>query len=120
MARNLLLYPERQRCYRCRRYWGFDPPLRGLYCSPECAGRPPVPMTEFNGVLIPPRTCRRRLRINGPNSVPRVVLKRVYASREDALASADGLKHAYECPNCWWWHVAKAPPSDLLAQAASL
>lgn len=119
MPRKPLLYPQRQRCFVCRRYWGFSPPLRGLYCSPECAGRPPIPMSEINGVLIPPRTCRRRLKINGPNSKPQVIWKQVYSTREEALASPDGPRHAYECPNCWYWHVAKNVAPHVLAPGTS-
>lgn len=106
MPKKPLLYPQRQRCRTCRRYWSFSTPLRGLYCSPECAGRPPIPMSEINGVQVPPRTCRQRLKINGPNTVPRVVWKSVFANEADALRynGRAGL-HAYECPNCWYWHL---------------
>lgn len=120
MPRKPVLYPVRQRCRACRRYWSFATPLRGLYCSPECAGRPPIPMSEFNGVLIPPRTCRQRLRVNGPNTVPTVVWKAVFATEDEALAfgKRNGTRAAYECPNCWWWHVASAP--QLAAGASSV
>lgn len=108
MARAALLYPQRQRCRACRRCWSFDPPLRGLYCSPECAGRPEVPLEDVNGVLVPPRTCRSKVVMNGPNSRPRFSWKRVFATEAEALAFGrrNGTPTAYECPNCWWWHVA--------------
>ncbi len=110
MSRKLLLYPERQRCRACRRYWSLSVPLRGMYCSPECAGRPSIPTSEFNGVQIPPRTCRQRLKINGPNTVPQVVWKAVFASEADAMKVAKKSDSAYECPNCWYWHLTSISP----------
>lgn len=119
MSKKPLLYPQRQRCRVCRRYWSFSPPIRGLYCSPECAGRPPLEMHEFNGVMVPPRTCRTRFYIKGgANFVPEVKWKAVFANEEDALAfgGQNGMRSAYECPNCWWWHVATRRFPYVLAQ----
>lgn len=104
-----LIYPQRQRCRACRRYWGFYVPLRGLYCTPECAGRPDIPMSVVNGVELPPRTCRTRAVMNGPTSPPRRwQWKRVYATEAEALefGRRNGTPNAYECPNCWWWHTS--------------
>lgn len=111
-----ILYPQRQRCRTCRRYWGFGPVLRLLYCSPECAGRPPIPMSEVNGVLVPPRTCRTILRGARPGGTPRFRWKAVFATEEEANAFGrrNGAHHAYECPNCWWWHnTSRGPREDL-------
>lgn len=123
MPKKPLLYPERQRCRTCRRYWSFSIPIRGVYCSPECAGRPPIPMSDINGVQVPPRTCRQRLKINGPNTVPKVVWKSVFASEADAMSFMKN-GYAYECPNCWYWHRTKmsrerwAELQDLRAEQA--
>lgn len=55
--------------------------------------------------------------MNTPNSVPKVVLKRVFATEAEAYeysAKNGGSRKAYECPNCWWWHLTKLDaPRDL-------
>lgn len=63
-------------------------------------------MSDVNGVQVPPRTCRQRLKINGPNTVPKVVWKAVFASEADAMSFMKN-GYAYECPNCWYWHRTK-------------
>lgn len=99
-----LLYPKRQRCRRCHKYFSFAPPLKGLYCSRECAGMPPVPVTEFRGVQIPPRSCRLRLNRSG---TPVVKWKAVFSTEAEAVEAVrrNKAKGAYECPSCGYWHL---------------
>ncbi len=43
-------------------------------------------------------------------------MKAVFATEAEALAfgARNECKYAYECPNCWWWHVTKkSQPYDL-------
>lgn len=49
----LLLYPERKRCWECKRYFAFAVIMR-LYCSRACAGLDERPLDVSQW----PRTCR--------------------------------------------------------------
>lgn len=88
------LYPKRQRCLKCRRYFG---PLvvLGLYCSFSCAG------TKINpGGTDNPRACEN----NGQGK-----RKRRWDSMEEAAAfaarDATGELNAYQCYRCGGYHV---------------
>jgi hypothetical protein len=72
---------RRQRCRACRRCFGFVV-IQGCFCSPECAGiigyyRALRLVTENDGRYCP--RCRSHLGHS----------KRIYTSREQALAEAD-------------------------------
>jgi hypothetical protein len=104
-----LVWPERQRCRHCRRYFGFTV-IQGLYCSRECAGLPtrsdPVP---FRGNLADlPRECRNT---NWRGARPKVR----YVSEQDALEVADEMDSTrrklrpdakvYQCSHCGYYHI---------------
>jgi hypothetical protein len=95
MPTPLKYYPQRQRCHRCRIYFG---PLvvLGLYCSYECAGKPDprgVPAEQWPREHYIP-TPRGRL-------PKRAYLNRTMA-RDAAVASG---KAWYTCTFCWTWHI---------------
>ena len=96
-----LLYPERKRCRACRRYFCFEV-IKGLYCSRECAGLPPLPVLPLEQL---PRTCRTG-RLGG-----KIRAKTCYFTEAEALETMAAQRHAdpgleaYECPNCLYWHL---------------
>lgn len=102
MSGRVVLFPERRRCRRCRKYFGFQVILR-LYCSYECAGLDPEP---FSADSLP-RCCRtwdHRLRRWKP--------KRMFWSEYEACKFCKG-KHLryvwYRCDGpegCGLWHIA--------------
>jgi len=97
---GLTLYPARQRCRKCRRYFG---PLvvDGQWCSYHCAGKD-VPSDDPNEW---PRQHYRQ------GFGPRVA-KVAYLCEADALASPGGRAAVYRCTYCWMWHRASVWPSS--------
>jgi hypothetical protein len=103
-----LVWPERKRCYRCRRYFGFEI-IRGLYCSRECAGLAPivrvesVPLPKGTVIRTLPRSCRTVM-WKGPKAKQRF---RTMAEAEQAAEQQenDPEIQAYECPNCKFYHL---------------
>lgn len=103
MTTRLLLYPERQRCRNCRRYFAFEVVLR-QYCSDECAGRPP----RSSNVEDLPRSCRAwhsRERAWHAKQV-------FYTEREAQHAASRKGAHWYHCSaatGCGEYHLSKSP-----------
>ena len=92
-----LVYPERQRCRACRRYFGFEVIL-GRFCCLECAGL--VRLEEI------PRECRNSPGRGGG-------LKRAFLDQQEADAyNTDPEQHSYQCGYCRNWHLGHEP-SDL-------
>lgn len=96
-----LLYPERQRCRICRRYFDFVVILR-QYCSRSCAGLPEQPETDET-----PRKCRVRI---GGVWYPKAVF---FAPDEaDRAVKRNGKSHYYLCEppdGCGMYHLASNP-----------
>lgn len=90
-----LVWPERKRCRACRKFFRFIV-LRRLYCSYECAELPePDPDVR-------PRQCFS----NRPEGLRP---KRPFFSMEEAqanlVAQKDPELSAYECQNCFMYHL---------------
>lgn len=107
-----LLYPERQRCRTCRRYFAFTVILRA-YCSEECAGLPERPLN----VEELPRQCR--VRRGGIWEKKAVWLS---PSEAEEAARKQG-KYWYSCDppiGCGRYHLASKPKThtQLVAEAA--
>lgn len=100
-----LRFPVRQRCAACRRYFGFAV-VMGLFDTDECA-RKFFP-DHRDGDLDPehvPRTCR----VKDPET-GRWKFKHAYLTGKRARAKARQYGcHAYDCPNCSFWHLASKP-----------
>lgn len=101
MGRKPLLYPERQRCRTCRRYFAFTVILRA-YCSEECAGLPlrPIDVEDL------PRQCRVK-----HDGIWRA--KAVWNSPRLAAKAAKKQKiHWYACEppvGCGRYHLSTKP-----------
>lgn len=91
-----LIYPDRQRCRTCRRYFGFEV-LFGLYCTRDCAGLGPVP----SNVEDWPRQCRSFDRRAGAWQ-PKVPFR----TEEEAREAATRQDTWYRCDSCGSWHIA--------------
>jgi hypothetical protein len=117
VARAELLYPERKRCRKCRRFFSFTPPIDLLYCSWECAERdaPVGPDPE-----VVPRECRKRdAGLDG--NWKSWAWKARFETRQEALnclGNGSGMD-VYPCNYCGFWHighsrnrVSKAKPLD--------
>lgn len=122
-----LVYPERQRCRACRRYFGFEV-IQGLYCRRECAGLPSLPdpsrQPEAFGpvpdapVLDLPRCCRT---VHRRNRAARPKVR--YLRPEDASAvrscmTSETLPEIYQCPHCSYWHLGTWHPSAVIAETS--
>lgn len=96
---KLLLYPTRQRCFKCRRCFGFIV-VKRLYCSYECADMPP----PNPNITARPRYCRTRT--NEP--------KRAY--RWDGEVTDRNHKHetihVYFCDHCGMYHIGHQNPTS--------
>jgi hypothetical protein len=97
----MLLYPQRQRCRACRKYFCFEVIYR-LYCSAECAGLPNQP-----GIMDLPRSCRV---FRDGEWVP----KRSYRSYREAYRRSGQARNKgrviYLCDGpdgCGLYHIAK-------------
>lgn len=91
-----LVWPERQRCRACRKYFGFIV-LRRLYCSYECAGLPePDPDAR-------PRQCFSKVPWIGLQ--PKRAFFSLEAARANHAAQKDQTLNAYECSNCLMYHL---------------
>lgn len=103
--RPLLLYPDRQRCRTCRRYFGFVVILR-QWCSEECAG------VSYN-LENAPRSCKvYRERLGG------WIWKQTWWS-ERAVKRACRKKGAgswYQCDGCWGYHLTHYTPEQWAAR----
>lgn len=89
------LWPVRQRCRACRRYFAFEVIL-GLYCSRSCAGAP----ERSADVWLWPRRCR-------VFAEGRWIPKVAYFSTEDAAGRG---AHPYLCKlpdGCGMYHLSK-------------
>jgi hypothetical protein len=100
-----ILYPRRQRCHACRRFFG---PLvvKGLYCSYGCAGMPPPLPGEAGPGGI--RQCA-----NNGYGKPKKRWDIEEEARDYARvarACGDDLE-SYACGRCGGWHVGHAPGS---------
>lgn len=96
-----LLYPDRKRCRRCRRYFGFLV-VDGLYDSYECAGRPRPEDT-------PPDLWPREHYVPRPGGERRP--KAVFLSQGAAERAATRHgKEAYRCGFCGDWHIGSRSP----------
>lgn len=95
---RVLLYPVRQRCRKCRRFFG---PLvvDGLYDSWECAGRTPP---EQESESWP----REHFRWSVPWWQGRQSKVEKAAFETEAEALAEPNKTAYVCSYCHKWHRA--------------
>ncbi|HEU5223060.1 MAG TPA: hypothetical protein VFU07_05190 [Candidatus Lumbricidophila sp.] len=96
------LFPARTRCKSCRKALGANnaPVLRGLYCSPKCAGvTAPSPDPEHPNT---PRECRTQY--DG-----KWVFKRRYRSVAEipARISDDPSTSSYWCGHCGHLHVGR-------------
>ena len=92
----LLLWPERKRCYACRRYLAALWVVDLLYCSYECSGR-----FDMRAGLQPgeaPRSCKVYRR-------GRWRWKHAYPSAE-AAEQANPNMVVYQCGFCSDWHLA--------------
>lgn len=98
-----LLYPQRKRCYRCRRFFGFLI-LAGLWCSYRCAGHPEPsrnPAAWPRGHFVPWGWGRRKA-------------KKVFDDEAEALEyPTRGDKSAYLCGYCLTWHIGTTWSGDL-------
>lgn len=99
MSRKLLLYPERQRCRACRRYFGFIVILR-QWCSEECAG------VEYN-LENAPRSCKVWDHEGGGWR-----WKQVWWSERQVKKACrkKGAAAWYRCDGCWEYHLTKISP----------
>lgn len=98
-------YPNRKRCLRCRRYFGFLV-VEGLYDSYPCAGR-------SDPSLAPPDEWPREhfARVGGERKPKRAWAGRRIAERQARLYG----KEAYVCGFCNEWHIGS--PSGNAAEA---
>ena len=104
-----LVYPERQRCCVCRKFFDFEVIL-GRYCSRSCANLPEQPAD----ILDWPRKCRVR---RDGQWIP----KAVYFSAAEAARLNGGHHYLCEPPDgCGMYHISHlpAPYSELTALAA--
>ena len=111
MPRPLSLYPERQRCRKCRRYFGFTVILR-QWCSEECAG------IEYN-LATAPRSCKVRDRSSGAWRWKQVWWTEWSVQRACKAKGAGGW---YRCDGCWGYHLSKFSQeryAQILAQRAN-
>lgn len=100
-----LRFPVRQRCAACRRYFGFAV-VMGLFDTDECA-RLFFPEHQDGAADLDhvPRTCKVKDRATGVWQH-----KRAYPDGKRARRKARQMKcHAYDCPNCSFWHLASKP-----------
>lgn len=106
MGKALLLYPERQRCRRCRRYFGFVV-IQRQWCSEECAG------VEYN-LETAPRQCKTPDR-DAPGGWR---WKRVWWTEAAARRAVrrNGAKDFYRCEGCWGYHLTKQTPEERAAK----
>jgi hypothetical protein len=97
VPKKLLLYPERQRCRACRRFFGFVPILR-QWCSEECAG-------VAYDLTTAPRSCKVRDR-EDPSGW---AWKQVWWTESDAKRACrrKGAAAWYQCDGCWGYHLTK-------------
>src|SRR5262245_27937176 len=99
-----LLWPQRKRCRKCRRYFGFAV-VAWLYCSYECADIP-VPLL---GDL--PRQCFLSPKRGGH-------AKKGFVLREDAEAHVQAQQRngkdpylgVYPCEHCSHFHIGHRYP----------
>jgi len=123
-------YPERQRCYTCRRFFGFLHPILGLYCSFACAAaknhEPREERPARPDPAIVPRCCRVKKGYgSGPMRTWQWEWKHRYKSPTAARATLHPrerrLWEVYRCDHCNLWHrakkVRKHEPGWLAAQA---
>ena len=91
------IYPDRKRCYRCRKYLGITI-IDGLYDSYACAGRP-------HPDRAPPETWPRQhfVWVNGQRR-PKAVWD---DQRQAQRAAKRNNKDAYVCDFCGCWHIGK-------------
>lgn len=91
------LWPTRQRCRKCRNYFGFFLVVDRMYCSYECAGRPDP--REGLDPKDAPRCCR--VWVQGVWE-----WKRTYWTMGDAIARGPKNTVTYRCGFCDNWHLA--------------
>lgn len=104
----MLLYPERKRCRRCRRYLTLTI-IDGLYCSMECALQTPDDEADC---LIVPRECRvAKRRKGGPK---RWYFKRRYHSLYQLIGEAlpNAGESIYRCGYCGFLHMGRRRVGD--------
>lgn len=95
---SITLYPDRQRCRKCRRFFGAAV-IRGQWCSYHCAGMD-VPSDDPADW---PREHYKRTRISQP-PVP----KSSFNSEAEARARiprGDASLTLYVCKYCGTWHM---------------
>lgn len=93
------LYPQRQRCRACRRFFG---PLvvRGQWCSYHCAGMD-VPSSDPADW---PRQHFTRRGISGPR-IPKSSFNSEAEAEERAQRTNDQQLTIYLCRYCGTWHM---------------
>lgn len=109
------VYPDRKRCYACRRYFGFEI-LSGLYCSTGCARVPPI--------SVDPADWPREHFSQAWRGSPRKP-KRNWLSMERARIEAKRFgKEAYWCGYCLGAHIggryAQEAPSNVPGNSAGV
>jgi hypothetical protein len=101
-----LLYPQRERCRTCRRYFGFTV-ISGLYCSRVCAGLPPdsnpvVPFPEDEDPASLPRECRNT---GWRGAKPKVRYATLADAQEVVAEMNRASAEAYVCGHCGYAHI---------------
>lgn len=96
-------YPQRKRCLKCRRFFGFIV-IKRLYDSYECAGMEPPKLDPRER----PRECRTRVgeakaAYNAPEDVQRT------PSGARGFNDKDTTVHVYECGHCGMYHIGHRP-----------
>ena len=104
-----LVWPQRQRCKRCRNYWP-EPIILGLYCSYLCAAITPPPERPEDA----PRECRYRT----PDGW---AWKRRYATADEVPARNRNEQGAeiYQCSCCHLWHLGHRRKLSVVADTTA-
>lgn len=97
---KLWVYPDRKRCFKCRKYFGFLI-LDGLYDSYECAGRQPENPDDWPREHFVP--------VKGTNlKKPKHVFLTLREAQREAKRTG---KTAYQCGYCANFHVGTQKPN---------
>jgi hypothetical protein len=98
-----LLYPARQRCFRCRRVFTFGV-IDGLYCSTLCAMREPTSTNPTDW----PREHYARV----PHSDRRKEKRHFFSLAEAQVEAKRWSKDAYLCIYCGYFHIGSKRPEE--------
>lgn len=101
MINKGLLYPERKRCAKCRRYFG-PIVISGLWCSRKCAGAAEISAD-------PKDWPREHFSWGGHGRVPRAKTDFQLPTVARREAKRYG-KEAYQCGYCLGWHIGSPAP----------